>query len=65
MVNGQIHYARLPIELDSNSAVIDLTVGPSIFPTGNYDIVESQIVPISGGSGKSNAVMVVIARRIN
>lgn len=67
MVNGQIHYARFPINLDSN-AVIDgsptLQI-TAIFPDGNYDIVDTEIVPISGGSGISNAIMVVIARRIN
>ena len=65
MADGEIHYARFPINLDSNSTAVVNTVRiTTIFPNTNYDIVDTQIVPISGGSGKSNAVMVVVARRI-
>ena len=66
MVNGQIHYARFPINLDSNGIIdgVVTTQIDAIFPDTNYDIVNTEIVPISGGSGISNAIMVVIARRI-
>ena len=65
MVNGQIHYGRFPIDLDSNVIVDRSDVRLlAIFPPADYDIIDSEIVPISGGSGKSNAVMVVVARRI-
>ncbi len=65
MVNGEIHYARFQIDLDSNSIINDINVELiTVFPTSNYDIINSQLVPISGGSGISKAVMVVIARRI-
>jgi len=65
MVNGEIHYARFPINLDSNGiieSVPTLQIG-TIFPDTDYDIVDTEIVPISGGRGLSNAVMVVVARR--
>ncbi len=65
MVDGEIHYARFPLTLDSNGftngPVVEIT---TIFPTADYDNVVSKIVPISGGRGRSNAVMVVFARRI-
>jgi len=66
MANGEIHYARFPITLDSNAA-IDSSVTlqlAAVFPLVEYDLMDTVIVPISGGSGLSNAVMVVIARRI-
>jgi len=66
MADGEIHYARFPVTLDSN-APIDVTpsvVLSTVFPDTEYDIVDSQIVPISGGSGLSNAVVVIVARRI-
>jgi len=66
MADGEIHYARLPITLDSNG-VVDfppvLSIN-AIFPPTDYDIVDTAIVPISGGSGISNAVLVIIARRL-
>ena len=65
MTNGEIHYGRFPITLDSNgagdtAAVLNLS---NFFPDGDYDNVITKIVPISGGSGISNAVMIVFARR--
>ena len=65
MTNGEIHYLRFPITLDSNAAPdsVPLVSADEIFPAIDYDNVVSKIVPISGGSGISNAVMIVIARR--
>jgi len=67
MALGEIHYGRFPIVLDSNGNIDPVTqiqLG-TFFPPGDYDNVVAKIVPISGGSGKSNAVMVVFARRIS
>lgn len=66
MANGEIHYGRFPINLDSNAnADGDILIQLfNFFPPADYDNVISKIVPISGGSGKSNAVMVVFARKI-
>lgn len=65
MANGDIEYGRFPITLDSNGDV-DIILTPvlsSFFPETDYDNIVSKIVPISGSSGKSNAVMVVFARK--
>lgn len=66
MADGEIHYARFPITLDSNGVhdVSIILALNAIFPPTDYDNLKSKIVPISGGSGISNAVMVVFARRI-
>jgi len=66
MPDGEIFYARFPITLDSNgvpdtSPVLQIA---TIFPAANFDSITTKIVPISGGSGKSNAVMIVFARDI-
>jgi len=66
MPDGEIHYARFPINLDSNLGFDGDPATPlfGLFPPTDYDIIDSEIVPISGGRGVSNAVMVVIARRL-
>ncbi len=64
MTNGEIAYARFPITLDSNGAIdpsVTLQIA-GVFPTATFDIIGTEIVPISGGSGISNAILVVFAR---
>ena len=65
MANGDIVYVRFPITLDSNGAIDTGTTTQTaqLFLTNDFDIIDTVIVPISGGSGISNAVMVVVARR--
>ena len=62
MVNGEIFYARYPITIDTKDdfQVIGGPIG--IFPTTDFDIIFSETIPISGGSGKTNAVMLTVAR---
>ena len=65
MVNGEIFYARYAITIDTKDDFKFAGILFSIFPQADFDIIFSEIIPISGGSGKTNAVMLTIARRKN
>lgn len=66
MVNGEIFYARYPISLDTRLSSPQTGVGitTGIFPQADFEIILSQTIPISGGSGTTNAVMLIVARAI-
>ena len=65
MVNGEIFFARYPLTIDTKEGPIQAdAINTNIFRVSEFDIIASEIIPISGGSGKTNAVMLVIARSL-
>jgi len=64
--NGDIKYARFPITSDcAEPADTSIQDGvAALFPRGKYDIISTQIVNITGGSGRYKSVLVVVGRRI-
>ena len=63
MVNGEIFFARYEVTIDVKATpVFNAPIQQPVFPPSDFDIIASRIIPISGGSGKTNAVVVIIAR---
>jgi len=66
MVNGNISYARFPITLDIDAPA---DTSPQLALTTNFflaafDNMMFEIIPMTGGSGKSKAVVVVLGREL-
>ena len=67
MANGDLHYARFPVTLDVDApADVSAQVGIAnpLFLTTGFDVTLPEIIPITGGSGKSKAVVIVTGREI-
>jgi len=64
VADGDIKYARFPITLDC-AAPADTTLQDGVdalFTSGMYDIISTQIVNITGGSGRFKSVLVIVGR---
>ena len=66
MAAGDIVFARVPITLDSGGVedVVLTTVLDGLFPIANYDLIHTSVVNITGNSGKSKVVLLVVAQAI-
>jgi len=67
MALGDLDYARFPIELDIDAAadtVPQVGISNPLLPSTNFDSIRAEILPITGGSGKSKAVLFIIGRQI-
>ena len=64
MANGDIEYATFPLSADSTADFDALLRLDAIFPVAEYEILTSELIPISGGSGITTGVCIVVARRI-
>ncbi len=67
MVNGELFYARFPIELDLDApddTVAQVGIVTPLFPSGDFDSIMVKVVPITGTGGKSKGVVVVLGREI-
>lgn len=67
MVAGNLAFTRFPITLDLD-APADVTpqvgVGFTAFPSGTFDIIMPEVLPITGTGGKSKGAVVVFGREI-
>ena len=63
MANGDIVFARIPIDIDpdglADAALV--TAFTTLFPSTEFDIINTQIVP-DLGKGGAKQVLVVVAR---
>jgi len=67
MADGDIVYARFPIDTDVN-AVADVAVTvalAALFPVASFDILEVELVQVGGDSGVFRNVIVVVARALS
>ena len=67
MANGDLDFARFPITLDLDAAkdtVAQIGIVDALFPVLDFDNIVAKILPITGASGKSKAVVFVIGREI-
>ena len=67
MADGDIVYARFPVDTDVN-AVADVAVTVALavlFPVAAFDILEVELVQIGGDSGVFKNVIVVVARALS
>jgi len=65
MVNGEIHYARFPVDVQAKFGTdIDSVPGivAAVFPSATYEIIDIKTVNISGGGGTMKLVCIVFAR---
>ena len=68
MADGDVVFARFPVLLDLN-AITDTVpqiglVSPVLFTTTQFPVLEAKVLPMTGGSGKSRAVVLVIGRAV-
>lgn len=67
MAVGDLSFARFPITLDLDAAA-DTTpqvgIANALFLVADFDNIVAKILPITGGSGKSKAVIFVIGREL-
>jgi len=67
MTVGDLDFARFPITLDLDApadTVAQVGIVTPLFPSADFDSITAKILPITGGSGKSKAVIFVIGRRL-
>lgn len=67
MATGDLSFARFPITLDLDAAadtVAQIGIVDGLFLVAGFDSITAKILPITGASGKSKAVVFVIGREI-
>ncbi len=64
---GDFFFARFPITLDLDDpadTVAQVGLTGLTFPVANFDLIMSEIVPMTGTGGKSKTVAVVFGREL-
>ena len=68
MADGDVVYARFPVTLDLDALADTVPqvglVSPVLFTDTQFPVLEAKVLPMTGGSGKSRAVVLVVGRAV-
>ena len=68
MADGDIVYARFPVTLDLDAPADTVAqvglVTPVLFDNVSFPALDAKVLPITGGNGKSKAVVLVVGRDV-